>query len=230
MHWKKIAMLSAMLTAVLFAGLFMGPAYRWGEIELKRRAEAPAPVVATTDETRAILTAVLAHHVYEGVPLRPPAQGDPPREDSPRTLIVSDRSLCLYRKTPRVGCGDGDALVLYSELDSVAPLKLRTELVMANRQTQPLSLDGIPGTRVVAQADIDRVLQQPGWWAAFYRKVGKSAGMVRIARPVVSPDGARALILVDHSCDGLCGSVTLFALDHRNAQWHVSETFQLAVR
>lgn len=41
MHWKNIAMLSAMLTAVLFAGLFMGPAYRWGEIELKRRPRRP---------------------------------------------------------------------------------------------------------------------------------------------------------------------------------------------
>jgi len=230
MRWKKIATLSAVLGAVLFAGLFVGPAYRWGEIELKRRAEAPDPVVATPDETRAILTAVLAHHPYEGVPLPPPAPGDPPREDWPRTLVVSDQSLCLYRTTPRAGCGDGDTLVVYSELDPVAPLKLRTELVMANREAQRLSLDGIPGTRVVAQVDIDRTLQQPGWWAAFYRKFGKSAGMVRITRPVVSADGARALILVDHSCDGLCGSVTLFALDRRNAQWQVSETFLLGVR
>ena len=50
MRWKKIAKLSAALTAVLFAGLFAAPAYRWGKIELERRAEAPDPVVATMDE------------------------------------------------------------------------------------------------------------------------------------------------------------------------------------
>lgn len=230
MRWKKISKLSAALTAVLFAGLFAAPAYRWGEIELERRAEAPDPVVATMDETRAILAAVLAHHAYEGVPPPPPAPGDPPREDRPRTLIVSDRSLCLYRKTPRAGCGDGDGLVLYPELDAVAPLKLRKELVMANPEVQALSLGGVPGTRVVAQTDIDRALQQRGWWETFYRRFGKSAGMVRITRPVLGNGRSRALILVDHMCDGLCGSVTLFALEHRNAQWHVSGAFQIAVR
>lgn len=232
MRWKKIATLSVVLAAVLFAGLLTGPVSVWIQAELKRRAEAPDPVVATSDETRAILAAVLSYAPYEGVPPPPPAPGEPARERPahPRTLILSDRSLCLYRKSPKAECGDGDSLVLFSELDSVAPLKLRTELVMANHEVKTVSLDGIPGTRVVPQADIDRALSQPGWWRAFYRQFGNSAGMARVTRPVLSHDRSRALILVDHMCDGLCGSVTLFSLERRKTQWQVSETFLLGVR
>lgn len=230
MRWKNIGVISAALTAMLFAGLFGVPTSRWVQGELARRAEAPDPIMATADETRAILAAVLAHHLYKGVPPPPSAPGDPPREARAHTLTLSDHSLCLYRSTPHAPCGDGDTLVLYPELDSIAPLKLRTELVMANRDVQPVAVDGIPGTRVEAQADIDRTLGQPGGWSTFYRQFADSAGLVRITQPVLGHDRSRALILVDHLCDGLCGSVTLFALERRELQWRVSGELQLAVR
>ena len=181
MRWKKIATLTVALAAALFAGLFGIPAWRWYQVELARRAEAPDPIVATANETRAILTAVLAYTSYKGVPPPPPVPGAPPREEWPSTLMISDRSLCFYRKTPRAGCGDGGDL-LFQELEEVAPLKLRSELVIANPEPRPMSLDDIPGTRAVMQADIDSALDGPGWWHAFYRHFGKSAGLIRITR------------------------------------------------
>jgi len=230
MRWKKIATLTLALAAALFAGLFGIPAWRWFQVELARRAEAPDPIVATADETRAILTAVLAYTSYTGVPPPPPLPGAPPREEWPSTLMLSDRSLCFYRKTPRGRCGDGDDLILFHELEEIAPLKLRSELVIANPQARPLSLDGIPDTRMVAAGDIDRVFDGAGSWEAFYRQFGKSAGLRRITRPVLTSDRKQALIMVSHGCDGLCGSVTLFSLHRTERRWQVSKDFVLSVR
>lgn len=225
-RWRNVAAISATLTVAAFAGTLGVPAMHWVRAELHRRAEQPRPVLATPEETRAILQIVLARMQYRGVP-PPPESASRNRVPAPRTFILSDRSLCFAREPSAAKCGAAEALIVPPELDPIASRKLREELVLANRTAQVLALDGIPGTRVVAQMEIDRILATDGWWQTFYQRFPETAGVVRIGRPVLSPDRAQALIVVSHQCDGLCGMTSIHLLYRSGTGWRIGNEMVL---
>lgn len=227
-RWHNVAAISAMLAVAGFACALGAPAMHWLRVELQRRAEQPRPVLATPEETRAILQIVLVPVQYPGVP-PPPGPESPNRVPVLRTLILSDRSLCFSREPSATKCGEAEALLVSPELDPIASRKFREELVLANASAHALALDGIPGTRVVAHAEIDRILATDGWWHTFYQRFPDTAGVARISRPVLSPDRARALIVVSHQCDGLCGMTSIHLLYRSGTGWHIASDVVLRV-
>lgn len=139
MRWEKIAKLSTALVVLTFISVGAPLATYRIKAELRRRAEAPDPVVATEAETRAILGAVLEEMQFVGVPPPPPDRGQPPNPEPVRVLILADRSLCFVKGTPKLGCESEDSdRLLVPELDSLAPRKLREELASANQVPRQL--------------------------------------------------------------------------------------------
>jgi hypothetical protein len=92
------------------------------------------------------------------------------------------------------------------------PRALRLALSQANRQPSTLPEVAGPYVRFTPQASIDAVLEGPGWWKEFDRVFPRTAGYVQASLPVLSEDGTWAVVLVEHSCGGLCGQGVIFLL------------------
>ncbi|RDZ27541.1 hypothetical protein [Lysobacter silvisoli] len=191
---------------------------------LRGGADAPSPVVASAEETRAILGSVLAQKPAGGRVPAPPKAGQPPQAEPARILILTDRSQCFAPQgeaEAKTSCLSAMAdSLLAAELDASMPRKLREELLLANREPHPLLLAGIRGTQVESEANIERAFAG-GWWDDFYRKYPGASGIVRIGRPVLTKDRQQALIYVAHSCGGLCGKGMVYLLSRSGAGWSI---------
>lgn len=220
MRWAKIAKLSTTLAVLATVAIGALPAAHWVKAELRNRAERPDPIIATPEETRAILGVVLERMQFVGVPPPPPEPGEPPRPESKRILILADRSLC-FGKALEPGCApDFPGRLLIPELDALAPRKLRLELVAANQTPHSLDLSSIPGTTVVRSSEIQQIFES-GWWDDFYKRYPGTSGFARISQPVLTKDRRQALIYVAHRCDGLCGTGTIHLLARSGSSWRI---------
>ena len=110
--------------------------------------------------------------------------------------------------------------LLAPEFDSVAPRKLRQELILANQTPSRLQLTGIPNTRVVRSNDLQKIFAN-GWWPDFYRRYPDTAGFAEISKPILTEDRSQALVFLSHHCDGLCGSGTIHFLVRSGSSWRV---------
>ena len=221
MKWARVAKFSAAL-ALLFAVAICAPlALNMIKVELRHRAERPDPVVATSDETRAILTAVLDQMNFLGIPPPPPEDGEQPRSETKRDLILADESLCFSASIKRPECELHEkGRILVPELDQFASRKLREELLLANQEKHSLELSGISGTKVVPAADIQRIFKA-GWWSEFYKKYPDASGFAEVSRPVLTKDRQQTLIFIAHHCGGLCGTGTILLLAREGSEWRV---------
>ena len=220
-HWKRITKLSVLISVLAAIAIGYLPMTHWIKAEIQRRAELPAPLVATPEETRAILGAVLDRMKFVGVPPPPPQDGDPPRPQPQRVLILADQSLCFSNKDPVPNCASEPMeWLLIPELDSVAPRKLRQELVLANQAPSQLHLSGIHDTRVARSSDIQKIFAD-GWWNDFYKKYPGTSGFARISKPVLTKDRNHALIYISQHCDGLCGTGTIHFLIRSGSSWRI---------
>ena len=225
MRWPRIAKVSATLAVLAAIALCLPPIFYWFQAELRHIADAPKPIVATSEETRAILATVLERKKFAGVPPPPPEPGrQAPHSVPPRTLILGDQSLCISEVTATSSCEPEltDSL-LNPQLGSIAPEKLRKELAIANQQIHPLSLEGIPQTKVVSTRAIEQIFSNNGWWPDFYSKYPGTAGFARISIPVLTADKQQALIYISFHCDGLCGTGTLLLLERLGTGWRVTK-------
>ncbi len=221
MHWKRAIKLSVCLAMLAAIAIGYLPTTLWIKAEIQRRAEMLAPVVATPEETRAILGAVLDRMKFVGVPPPPPRDGDPPRPEPQRILILADQSLCFSNKDPVPNCASEPAdWILIPELDSIAPRKLRQELILANQTPSQLYLSGIPKTKVAGSSDIQKIFAN-GWWNDFYKKYPGTSGFARITNPVLTKDRSQALIYISQHCDGLCGTGTVLLLVRLGSSWRI---------
>lgn len=224
MNWKRIGVLTTVLTVLATVAIGVGPAIAAIKAEIRRRAEMPDPIVASTDETRSILAVVLAHADYQGLPPPPPVPGQTTSPRPRKILLLADHSLCISNAP---GCSRGLS-VTYPELDAFAPRKLREELVAANGRRTPMQVAGLGGVRVVSFGEARSILVN-GDWDAFYRQYPGSAGLAAVSRPVLSKDGTQALLYVEHRCDGMCGEGMLFLLQREATGWRIAGTFGLWV-
>jgi hypothetical protein len=221
MKWARVAKFSAALVLLCAVAICAPLAFNMIKVELRHRAERPDPVVATSDETRAILTAVLDQMDFVGIPPPPPEDGEQPRPETKRDLILADESLCFSASIKRPDCElDEKGRILVPELDRFAPRKLREELLLANQEKHSLELPGIPGTKMVPAADIQRIFKA-GWWSDFYKKYPDTSGFAEVSRPVLSEDRQQALVYIAHHCDGVCGTGTILLLAREGSEWRV---------
>ena len=223
MHWVRVAKISVFLTAfiALVAG---GPLlYGWISSELDRRAELPDPIVASQEDTQAIIDVVLDHMEYVGIPPPPPEDGQPSPTLHRRTLVLADESICFLRNMQDKGCQSGptDSL-LGIELDSLSPKKLREELALANQATHQLKIRNAHGAVVVPSSTIDRIFAT-GWWEDFYRTYPDTAGYARVSLPVLTKDRNKALIYVDHRCGDTCGLGSIHLLERTGNTWRITK-------
>lgn len=97
MQWARIVKLSLLLTVGLAAALAFLPVSRFVAAEWRSYAEQPRPVIATPQQTKDILGAVLAKENFQGEPSPPPGYGEVPQRspEAPKVLILADRSTCF---------------------------------------------------------------------------------------------------------------------------------------
>jgi hypothetical protein len=232
MQIRRIARATLLMGLVVASVLAAAPIQAWLKREAERRAAIPHPLPATADESRAIIAAVLAQRIYEGLPPPPPEEGQPaPEPRAPLDLVVSSTSLCL--QVDRVAesvpqCPSIEATDLRSPVfDQIAPRKMRDELLLANASSHPLDLHGIPHVVVVDATKINAQLSHEGFWQSFYTQFPGTAGWAEMALPVLSHDRTHALTLVSHWCGGLCGTGIVFYLSRTPDGWKVDRQLML---
>lgn len=219
MRWSRIAKLTMAMATVAAVLVGSVPAWHWLGTQRQERAQRPDPVLASPDETRSMLRAAIATLELKGLPPPPGLVGSADPERKKRLLVV-DRSVC-FDSISESGCSahHGETLQ-YPELEVMAPLKLRRELVLANRASVLLSVEGVPETQVV-KSEVIRAIFENGDWDHFYRRFPGTAGFTRVSQPVLSEDRERALLYVSHHCGGLCGSGTVLLLVRSGSTWSV---------
>jgi len=236
MQWTRIAKLSALLIVGLAAVLGFSPVSHFVVAEVSSYQERPRPVVATSEETRAILAAVIAKEKFEGVPPPPPAPepGKPPPIrvlEPPQVLILEDRSACFTTDSRTSDCEQIslEDLATWPWLNSFAPLRFRRELALANQEPHAVSLEGLPLTKVGSRADIRGIFAKGGWWKDFHIKYPGSSGFAETSLPVLSADRKQALVYVAYHCGGLCGVGLLLLMEQVGSVWQVIKEEQLWV-
>lgn len=226
MRIRRILKTSLIFTALAAVAVFALPVQHWLKAEQQRRAALPHPVLATPQEFRAIIAAVLEKMDYQGVPPPPPVPGEAVRAHAAQDILISSSTLCISPESvskPRPGCSFLPSDVLLSpELDGVAPRKLREELLLANASRHTVGLEGLPRVRVVEAAQIRQLLND-GFWRAFYARYPHTAGWAEASMPVLTPDRSHALVYMAHYCDGLCGTGTLLYLELTPTGWTVAK-------
>ncbi|MDI9239550.1 hypothetical protein QLQ15_11610 [Lysobacter sp. LF1] len=184
------------------------------------------PVIATAEETRAILAVVLPAVGFEGMPPPPPepARAQSSHKQQPNTLLLADESICLG--DPAAKCDGHLADAPPAALDGFVPRRLFDDLLRANVSVVPLDLSGIPGTAMVRSSDLEAAFAGPpdlDRWAQFHRTFPGASGVLHITRPVLSADRSSALLYVTHHCGGLCGAGLLVRLERSPHGWRVVE-------
>jgi len=236
MQWTRIAKLSALLTACVAAVIGFSPAQRFVAAEMRSYADRPNPVVATPEETRTILAAVLAKEKFEGVPPPPPPPSGPgelPPQRAPeptQVLILVDRSACFVADSKTSDCEriSLEDLTTWPSLNSFAPLKFRRELMVSNQEPYDVDLRDLPDTKVFSRAEI-RATFAKGGWRGFYAKYPGSSGFAETSRPVLMGDRKQALVYVAYHCGDLCGVGLLLMLEQSGSGWRVVKEEQLWV-
>ncbi len=218
-HWIiKVSLAFALLCAFL---VVLPVSCHWAQSKLQELSQAPRSVVATNNETQAIVMAVFTEIKNSGLPPPPPAPGEEPQSRSEQMLplLLTELTRCISREP---GCDSVflDAQI-ESELDTFVPRKFRAELVAANTEVQILELKDIPGTRFVKYEEIKAAFAEDGWWDGFYQRYPDSSGYVRITRPVLTDDRKQALIYTSLFCGRLCGSGRLIRVELTASGWHV---------
>jgi len=206
MRWKNIARLTALLLATATIAIGGKPFATHLQSALEHRAQLPDPVNATPEEARAILVAVLAKADFMGIPPPPPRAGElslPPK----RVLLLRDMS-STFR--------DDD--ILGVDFDSFISLKMRQELLLANKVPRIVQNPNVPGVRYVSSQAIQAIFKT-GFWNEFYRAYPGTAGFSGISIPVLSKDRQQALVYFEQFCDGLCGKGSLHLLVKTSNGW-----------
>ena len=220
MRWNRILKSSLLMTAIAAVAIGYAPASSWIRSELERRAQQPDPILATPDETHAIIEAVVQRMDYEGLPPPPPEAGASLPPKTRQVLMVVDRSMCFGESMANLGCGSGAAeLVRSLELDAFTSRKFREELVLANRTPGPLALSDLRGAQVMRSSEIP---DKGDAWDDFHRRHPDSSGYALVTRPVLSEDRRHALVYISHRCAFSCGSSSLLLLDRTDLGWRVA--------
>ena len=208
MRWSRIIRLTILFSLAASVAIGGWPLAHFIRSELERRAQLPDPLVATPEEMRLILVAVLAKADFVGVPPPPPAPGEIfsfPR----RTLLLENATVPLADQRERL-------LDVY--LEQFAPRKLREELVLANEHPQFVAHPNVPGVLYVSAQKIDAIFRT-GFWPEFYRAYPHTAGFARISVPVLSKDKRQALVYFEQHCDVLCGAGSIHLLVRTDHGW-----------
>jgi hypothetical protein len=183
------------------------------EARSERLAAEPNPIPANDTEQKEIVAALLDTAGW-------------PR-DLRRTLVDATLPLCGRDEHPLEGTEcpedrDVASLSLRRPVDNM-PLKLRQELVLANRHPRPLADPGVAHVAMVSAVAIDRMFADgvDTGWERFYRAHPASDGFERYSIAVLTADRREAMILQERSCGGLCGSGALIRLERLKDGWRV---------
>lgn len=188
----------------------------------------PHPIVASDEETRAMVQAILAHERFKEGPLPPAGPGQPAVPRPKRDMLLLDQSLCLVDDETVPRCGSSEDADDVIHLTNV-PAQWKREMLHANRTSRAIDLSGIASTRVIRQADITEIFAGKGWWEDFYARYPQTAGFAAVSVPVLSKDRKQALVYFAHYCGGLCAGGDIFVLQREGRGWEVVEVFGLWV-
>lgn len=230
-RWRRIFATSVVLACLGLASV-LGSLWL-----LKPRPEPgprPFPTRLATDREQQDILAALFDRFFEGLP--PPAsaasRAGKASDAGLRPLVAIDTSLrfCGHDVVGSIGnCALGmveENITSSSwEIDfgdaSDIPLRFRTALVDSNRRAYPQPMPRGRKTIPISAQDLRRSLQH-GFWKGFYERFPRTAGVIEANRAVVSADGREALIYVEHQCDGLCGTGSLFLMSRIDGRWRIT--------
>jgi hypothetical protein len=186
LRWRRIAVVAIVLAAGIAAALLapvlrhdVGAAREAHRIDL---AEQPHPLPATEAEQAALIGAYYMRHYIDAGP------------------VVLDQSLALCVEDVRIAlhgmakCGDhmhsSDSLLAADVLQDV-PLRLRRELVLANKRSVPMPLSAGLKTRA---APYDEFLR--GGYEGVTDDHPGAVGILQFSRAVLTPDRQTAVFVV----------------------------------
>lgn len=227
---KRVLTLSGLIFTAIGAAILYFPIQHSLQKQLDEWRSRPRPVLAPPSETKAIISSVLEHLDIEGAPPPPPAPNETLAPQKKKILVIADESACFRKKSLEpidIDCDLVDQEWLeMSDLNEIAPLKLRKELFAANREPHKFQLDDITHTINAPSREIREILRKE-FWNGFYRKYPDTAGFAQFSRPVLSQDKHWALIYISYYCDRLCGYGALALLEMKDGKWVVLKDYGL---
>jgi hypothetical protein len=145
-----------------------------------------------------------------------------PRNSNRVTQLVIVDNTSTYR-LDGFGVEQVRALYRIPGIDSAAIRDYET------RNLQPHSLKYLPtlGLRlpvVLATSDSLRVVPGEGaekYWSRFYQRYPHSSGSITLSAIGYNIKGDAAILMVEHSCGGLCGSGSTVVVRRDDGRWHL---------
>jgi hypothetical protein len=174
---------------------------------------------------------VVADYWFDGVI---PADVDPDRPSLPLLLdrtyvVVPCGAYEVYPPEPcasPVGTADTKLHSILVENGDFPefPLKLRQELVLANRVESVMPDPRIPGLRRMDKSAVLAHFERGAvvGWDKFDADYPQAFGKLEVSRAVLSEDGSQALLYFDYGCGDLCGNGMLFLLRRDGDRWVVA--------
>ncbi len=184
-------------------------------------------IVASSAEQEVIFTTVLNEKINSwGRPFAPPEPGKPAPRHAPRPVLMITTTAKLCDSTTEnapEGCEEPTLTdgITSDYVDRHIPMKLRLELLAANKQSSQLTITPSKKIQLVSQDEINKIMQEPDGWKSFYIRYPNTAGFVEISRAVLSADRTHALVYIAHYCDGLCGTGYLHYLVRSHNRWKI---------
>ena len=230
-RWNATLRMAALLFFLAAAVVFGRPLAYAITTAFQRRADAPRPILPTSEEASAIWQASLAKVSYVGLPPAPPRPGELARPWVQKPIVLLDHSAAICWPD-KLRPGQFCSSMFYADIGTdpsyqeFAPQKLRQELVLANAHSSRISVPHGHLVHLAPAQAVDATLQQ-GFWPAFYKQYPHTAGIVRVSVPVLSSNRTQALVYVEQRCDGLCGQGALYLLRRVGSDWHVVAEYAL---
>lgn len=213
--WKRIAAYVAYMTAaVLTAMIVLSPKALPEEV-----IGEPRP--ASSEDQARILLALVRYYATEGLPLPPPEACEGAAAEEPRRVVVLAREslpLCAYR-----GPYSEDHNCPKGEIDKTASHAWRQQLIAANSTSRPQPDLVGPLLRTWSVAEYLKVIDAE-WWDGFYARHPGTSGFTQVSWAVLSDDGTKALVYVDHRCGGTCGTSMLHVMVRDGDRWRIDRS------
>lgn len=82
---------------------------------------------------------------------------------------------------------------------------------------------------LVDKQEIVKIFKGPGSWEDFYKRYPDSSGLIVLSRVGFNPAMNQAMIYIEHSCGGLCGTGHYVLLEKTSDNWRVVQQIMVWV-
>lgn len=218
-HTRTSSILRLALVLTIVAVTLLTAPVAWNKLQTWL-ASRPISKPATAAEQQAIIHALTSSRYVTQLAIRAQA----PNPEALHLIVSNHTSLICGGGTlsaDRSNCKGLADWLLHGDpaLIPRIPIRLRRELIGANRESIKLADPESSTLQVAAKNDLAVDVYNPDWWKAFNRRHPATDGLLRFSRATLSEDRQTALIQVSHDCSTHDGTNKLVLLHWRANQW-----------